>query len=67
MLGHPGNRYVFSIRYMDGSSKSVPVCDWNLGGAWATLCRDLNKSDHGDTNKVESICLVAVLEVEETK
>ena len=57
-LGPPNVVCIFRIQYTDGSSKQVKVMDWNRGGAWATLCRDLNVMDHGDTNKVESISLV---------
>ena len=57
-MGPPDKLFVFSVKYSDGHAKKVEVADWNLGGAWATLGRDLNKQDHCDTNTVESIRLV---------
>ena len=56
-VGPPNLRCVFRICYEDGSNKQVVVYDWNRGGAWATLCRDLNKKDHGDTKTVVSVSL----------
>lgn len=59
----PNVTCVFRIVYSNGDSKQVTVRDWNRGGCWATICRDLNKADHGDTNKVESILLTAIGEI----
>jgi hypothetical protein len=58
VFGPPTRVCIFLIRFSDGTGKHVDVRDWNRAGAWATLCRDLTKNDHGNTNKVESISLV---------
>lgn len=60
MNGPPNLKFIFNITYSNHTVKSVPVYDWNRGGAWAHICRDLNKMDHGDTNQVESISLTAI-------
>ncbi len=59
MQSPPSKRFVFRIKYDTGSVKKVVVYDWNRGGAWATICRDLNKSDHGDSRTVCSITFTA--------
>jgi len=58
MQGPPDKVVTFAVVYTDGHEKRVPVYDWNRGGAWGTICRDLNKSDHGDTNLVEAVRVV---------
>lgn len=58
-LTPPDHRYVFEIKFSNGDSKQVTVFDWNRGGAWATLCRDVNKQDHGDSRQIESMSLRA--------
>lgn len=55
----PTHRLVFRVKYDDGTNKQVVVHEWNRGGAWAMLCRDVAKLDHGDTKKIVSVMLVA--------
>lgn len=51
-------RYIFEITYDDGSTKSVKGCNTNRGAAWAILCRDISKRDHGDVRKISSVRFV---------
>jgi hypothetical protein len=57
-MNAPDCECTFVINYISCKPKVVKVHDWSIGGAWAALCRDLAKQDHGDTNLVYSVVLV---------